>query len=422
MRTKYAVLVAALSSAAFSTDALATACPAATAITQGTVSCTLYDNATSILIESEPTTTIYNIIDNRINLQESGAASSIFIESQPVTTINNIVDNSINLQPSDAAGAASSLSIESRPITTIYNIVENSINLQTNGAAGAASSIFIESQPVTTIYNLVDNRINLQTSDAAGATSSIFINSEPITTIFNLVDNSVNLQTSDAGVTSSIFIDSEPITTIYNLVDNSINLQTSGAANAASSIFIDSGPITTIFNFVDNSVEVTVAPEPASLPLLAFGLSALGLIRVKQRAERHCSSSSRALVRLRASFCSGRASSPVSGYGPSTTRVVFSSWRAPMRTRETSAAHDVWAVERRKAHGLLAFLWSVVDALDHVLTLARLRIIEALAGPLPETPANQQRAQKRAGSGSDRKGRTRDEPGAVVTLRADRLR
>jgi hypothetical protein len=66
-----------------------------------------------------------------------------------------------------------------------------------------------------------------------------------------------------------------------------------------------------------------------------------------------------------------------------------------MRTRETSAAHNVWAVERRKARGLLAFLWRVVDALDHVLTLARLRILEALAGPLPETPANQQRARNR---------------------------
>jgi hypothetical protein len=33
----------------------------------------------------------------------------------------------------------------------------------------------------------------------------------------------------------------------------------------------------------------------------------------------------------------------------------------------------------------------VVDQLDYLVTLARLRILDALAGPLPETPANRQR-------------------------------
>ena len=32
--------------------------------------------------------------------------------------------------------------------------------------------------------------------------------------------------------------------------------------------------------------------------------------------------------------------------------------------------------------------WRVVDELDYLLTLARLRILDALAGPLPETPAD----------------------------------
>ena len=33
--------------------------------------------------------------------------------------------------------------------------------------------------------------------------------------------------------------------------------------------------------------------------------------------------------------------------------------------------------------------WRVADELDYLLTLARLRILDALAGPLPETPADQ---------------------------------
>jgi hypothetical protein len=35
-------------------------------------------------------------------------------------------------------------------------------------------------------------------------------------------------------------------------------------------------------------------------------------------------------------------------------------------------------------------LWRVADELDYLLTLARLRILDALAGPEPETPADQQ--------------------------------
>jgi hypothetical protein len=37
----------------------------------------------------------------------------------------------------------------------------------------------------------------------------------------------------------------------------------------------------------------------------------------------------------------------------------------------------------------------VADELDYLLTLARLRILDALAGPLPETPADRQRDRER---------------------------
>ena len=42
--------------------------------------------------------------------------------------------------------------------------------------------------------------------------------------------------------------------------------------------------------------------------------------------------------------------------------------------------------------GLLPRLfWRALDRVDYWLMLARLRILDALAGPLPETPANQHR-------------------------------
>jgi hypothetical protein len=36
-------------------------------------------------------------------------------------------------------------------------------------------------------------------------------------------------------------------------------------------------------------------------------------------------------------------------------------------------------------------LWRVADHLDYLLTVVRLRTLDALAGPLPETPADRQR-------------------------------
>jgi len=66
--------------------------------------------------------------------------------------------------------------------------------------------------------------------------------------------------------------------------------------------------------------------------------------------------------------------------------------------------------------------WSIADGLDYWLTLARLRILDALTGPLPETPEDQQRAQdreqlERAFPGIDCKG-----PGAATSHCADRNR
>jgi hypothetical protein len=39
---------------------------------------------------------------------------------------------------------------------------------------------------------------------------------------------------------------------------------------------------------------------------------------------------------------------------------------------------------------LRRFFWRVADQLHYLVTLARLRILDALAGPLPETPADRQ--------------------------------
>jgi hypothetical protein len=40
-------------------------------------------------------------------------------------------------------------------------------------------------------------------------------------------------------------------------------------------------------------------------------------------------------------------------------------------------------------------LWRVADELDYLLTLAKLRILDALAGPVPETPADQRCERER---------------------------
>ena len=42
--------------------------------------------------------------------------------------------------------------------------------------------------------------------------------------------------------------------------------------------------------------------------------------------------------------------------------------------------------------------WRVADHLDYLVTFASLRIVDALAGPEPETPADQQRERERTES------------------------
>jgi hypothetical protein len=56
---------------------------------------------------------------------------------------------------------------------------------------------------------------------------------------------------------------------------------------------------------------------------------------------------------------------------------------------------------------LRKLFWRAADRLDYVVTLARLRILDALAGPLPETPVD--RPAARAGSGTATEGVPRDQ-------------
>src|SRR5205814_2013681 len=176
MRAKYAVIGAAalagVSTAVFSPDGLATACPATAADgpmfgIAASISCAVNNNSLSIVIDSEPTTTIYNLVDNSVNYAHIsasiGTATSSFIESKPITTIDNIIDNNLNyIHTTTFVGATISSFIESKPTTAIYNLIDNSINLDIGGADYATISIFIDSEPTTTIYNLVDNSITVQ--------------------------------------------------------------------------------------------------------------------------------------------------------------------------------------------------------------------------------------------------------------------
>ena len=59
---------------------------------------------------------------------------------------------------------------------------------------------------------------------------------------------------------------------------------------------------------------------------------------------------------------------------------------SPQRRSET---------DRIEAAEVLRIFWRVADELDYLVTLVRLRVLDAVAGPEPETPADQQRARDR---------------------------
>jgi hypothetical protein len=63
---------------------------------------------------------------------------------------------------------------------------------------------------------------------------------------------------------------------------------------------------------------------------------------------------------------------------------------------------------------LQRLFWRVADALDYLRTLGTLRILDALVGPEPETPADQQRARAREGIERALPRLDGEEPGAVI--------
>jgi len=73
------------------------------------------------------------------------------------------------------------------------------------------------------------------------------------------------------------------------------------------------------------------------------------------------------------------------------------------------------------ARGPLAWLfWRVVDDFDYFLTLTRLRILDALARPEPETLADRLRKRDRARIEKAFSGLCSEEPGAKISNRVDR--
>jgi hypothetical protein len=69
----------------------------------------------------------------------------------------------------------------------------------------------------------------------------------------------------------------------------------------------------------------------------------------------------------------------------------------PVRSARGLVPGRVGDIVAMAASRLARLFWRVVDALDYLVTLARLRILDMLAGPEPETPADQQRARDREG-------------------------
>jgi PEP-CTERM motif len=299
MGAKRAVLRAAAAVAVFSavcrsTAALAAICPEVSS--GAAVSCTPNDQPIDVFIYEFPVTTIYNVVNNSVSLQEihGGVGKTInIINNTPTTTIYNLVKNSINIQIDGPAGALSGGSVDGSPITTIYNDVDNSINFSDlTGSPHFATITRIDSSPATTIYNLVDNSINVTTGPQGDSSQSavlltptlqsIVIDNEAVTDLFNYVDNSINIAERISTLSGSVVtkINNDSTTNIFNVVDNTINLELSDPLGTPIALFIDSMPTTLIDNWVDNSLNLTVAaPEPSSWLLLALGFCAFGLLR-----------------------------------------------------------------------------------------------------------------------------------------------
>jgi hypothetical protein len=166
-----AAFIAALSTAKYSAGALAVMCSAADI--EPARSCTMNEGIISVIVESHPITTIYNLVDNSLNFSgksnTDSAAISTIIESSPTTTIYNLVSNAINLQISETRGVPIEILVESKPVTTIYNIIDNSISLlEANSGLDTIVNSLIESTPLTTIYNLVDNAVGIAVTNPNG--------------------------------------------------------------------------------------------------------------------------------------------------------------------------------------------------------------------------------------------------------------
>jgi hypothetical protein len=298
-----AAAVAVLSAVCRSTVALAAICPEVSS--GAAVSCTSNDQPINVFIYEFPVTTIYNVVNNSVTLQEInggfGKPPVNIINNAPTTTIYNLVENSINIQIDGPVGALSGDSVDGSPITTIYNDVDNSINFSDlTGSPHFATITRVDSSPATTIYDLVDNSINVTTGPEGDSSQSavlltptlqsIVIDNEAVTNLFNYVDNSINIA-ERIGTLSGIVvtkINNDSTTNIFNVVDNTINLELSDPLGIPIALFIDSMPTTLIDNWVDNSLNLTVAaPEPSSWLLLALGFCAFGLLRraTRRRAK-----------------------------------------------------------------------------------------------------------------------------------------
>jgi hypothetical protein len=87
-----------------------------------------------------------------------------------------------------------SIVIDNEPVTQLFNLVDNSVSVaETISTLSGTLTTVIKNKPTTDIYNLVDNTINLQLSDPLGIPIALFIDDMPITLVENLVDNSVNV-------------------------------------------------------------------------------------------------------------------------------------------------------------------------------------------------------------------------------------